>query len=42
MTKQGFPRSVKITPELLRREFNVWPPFLAAGINVERLAPGRA
>jgi acyl-coenzyme A thioesterase PaaI-like protein len=35
---QGFLRNVKVTPALLRRGFNVWPPFLAAGIRVERIA----
>jgi acyl-coenzyme A thioesterase PaaI-like protein len=39
VSKQGFLRSIKVTPELLRRGFNVWPPFLAAGIKVERIAP---
>jgi acyl-coenzyme A thioesterase PaaI-like protein len=36
---QGYLRNVKVTPGLLRRGFNVWPPFLAAGIRVERIAP---
>ncbi|GIK87550.1 MAG: DUF4442 domain-containing protein [Betaproteobacteria bacterium] len=36
--RQGYLRNVKVTPGLLRRGFNVWPPFLAAGIRVERIA----
>jgi acyl-coenzyme A thioesterase PaaI-like protein len=35
---QGYLRNVKVTPGLLRRGFNVWPPFLAAGIRVDRIA----
>ncbi|HEX6945035.1 MAG TPA: DUF4442 domain-containing protein [Casimicrobiaceae bacterium] len=37
-TAQGYLRNVKLTPGLLRRGFNVWPPFLAAGIRVDRIA----
>lgn len=36
--RQGYLRNVRVTPGLLRRGFNVWPPFLAAGIRVERIA----
>ena len=35
---QGYLRNVKVTPGLLRRGFNAWPPFVAAGIRVERIA----
>ncbi len=36
--RQGYLRNVKVTPALLRRGFNLWPPFLAAGIRVDRIA----
>jgi acyl-coenzyme A thioesterase PaaI-like protein len=38
VARQGYLRDLKLGPALLRRGFNVWPPFLAAGIRVERIA----
>jgi len=37
--KQGFMRNVKLGAGSLRLLMNLWPPFIGAGIHVERLAP---
>ncbi|WP_300437975.1 DUF4442 domain-containing protein [Zoogloea sp.] len=37
--KQGFMRNVKLGAGTLRLLMNLWPPFIGAGIHVERLAP---
>lgn len=37
--KQGFMRNVKLSAGTLRLLMNLWPPFIGAGIHVERLAP---
>ena len=37
--KQGFMRNVKLSARSLRLLMNLWPPFIGAGIHVERLAP---
>ena len=37
--KQGFMRNVKLSAGTLRLLMNMWPPFIGAGIHVERLAP---
>ena len=37
--KQGFMRNVKLGSGSLRLLMNLWPPFIGAGIHVERLAP---
>ncbi len=36
--KQGFMRNVKLNAGSLRLLMNLWPPFIGAGIHVERLA----
>lgn len=37
--KQGFMRNVKLSAGTLRLLMNLWPPFIGAGIHVERLSP---
>ena len=37
--KQGFMRNVKLGAGSLRLLMNLWPPFIGAGIHVERIAP---
>jgi acyl-coenzyme A thioesterase PaaI-like protein len=37
--KQGFMRNVKLGSGSLRLLMNLWPPFIGAGIHVERIAP---
>ena len=37
--KQGFMRNVKLGAGTLRLLMNLWPPFIGAGIHVERLSP---
>ena len=37
--KQGFMRNVKLGAGTLRMLMNLWPPFIGAGIHVERLSP---
>lgn len=37
--KQGFMRNVKLGSGILRLLMNLWPPFIGAGIHVERIAP---
>jgi len=37
--KQGFMRNVKLSARSLRLLMNLWPPFIGAGIHVERLSP---
>ncbi len=37
--KQGFMRNVKLGSGILRLLMNLWPPFIGAGIHVERLSP---
>ena len=37
--KQGFMRNVKLSAGTLRLLMNLWPPFIGAGIHVERLPP---
>lgn len=37
--KQGFMRNVKLSAGTLRLLINLWPPFIGAGIHVERLSP---
>ena len=37
--KQGFMRNVKLGAGTLRLLMNLWPPFIGAGIHVERIAP---
>lgn len=37
--RQGFLRNVKIGAGSLRLLMNLWPPFIGAGIHVERIAP---
>lgn len=37
--KQGFMRNVKLGAGPLRLLMNLWPPFIGAGIHVERISP---
>ena len=37
--QQGFTRNVKLGAGTLRLLMNLWPPFIGAGIHVERLSP---
>lgn len=37
--KQGFMRNVKLGAGSLRLLMNLWPPFIGAGIHVERITP---
>ncbi|WP_374476492.1 DUF4442 domain-containing protein [Zoogloea sp.] len=37
--KQGFMRNIKLGSGSLRLLMNLWPPFIGAGIHVERIAP---
>ena len=37
--KQGFMRNVKLGSGSLRLLMNLWPPFIGAGIHVERISP---
>ena len=37
--KQGFMRNVKLGAGTLRLLMNLWPPFIGAGIHVERISP---
>ncbi|MCZ4304808.1 DUF4442 domain-containing protein [Zoogloeaceae bacterium G21618-S1] len=36
--KQGFLRSIRLGPGLLKWGINLWPPFLGAGIRVQHIA----
>jgi acyl-coenzyme A thioesterase PaaI-like protein len=38
-SRQGYLRNLRITPGLLRRGMNLWPPFVGAGIKVLHIAP---
>lgn len=37
--RQGFLSQLKLSPGVLRRGMNLWPPFRAAGIRVTHIAP---
>ncbi|TVT47239.1 MAG: DUF4442 domain-containing protein [Denitromonas halophila] len=37
--KQGFLRSIRVGPGLLKWGISLWPPFLGAGIRVQYIAP---
>jgi acyl-coenzyme A thioesterase PaaI-like protein len=37
--KQGFLRSIRLGPGLLKWGISLWPPFLGAGIRVQYIAP---
>jgi acyl-coenzyme A thioesterase PaaI-like protein len=38
-SQQGFLTKVKLTPRLMRWLFNIWPPFIGAGIHVLAMSP---